>query len=220
MTAARYQTDAEYRLGLSELEKGQLRDEDVGDLAEAAYRRLEAAFEQPALWRCADALSIYPWRVHEARALEAHGNRIRHAALELADALGDSGKSGLWLLLDPGIWDGVPADYVGPNIRIEDYLRILAKHLDHSEWAYGHLVPKRHSANLGRFVVRHVRDVVVANWDVLAIGRRRDAFDEDDGRAPHGLHLYIAEVASVILAKPISAAYVKDALRQTTAAAG
>lgn len=218
MTAARYQTDAEYRLGLSELEKGKLRDEDIRDLADAAYGRMEAAFDEPVLWQCADVLSIYTWREYDARVLEAHGDRIRRASLELADALADSGHSSLWQLLDPGIWDGVPPDYIGPNIRIEDYLRILAEYLDHREWAYGHLVTKRFSGNLGRVVVRHVRDVVMGHWDVLAIGRRRDAFDEDDKRAPHKLHPYIAEIASVILAMPITPGYVKDTLRQRTAA--
>jgi hypothetical protein len=212
--------DTAYRALLSDLEVGRLGPEQIERLMVAAHSRLCTVFGDEVgetLASCTDIFGVYDWRVHEARTIKQTGRKIQKAAAALADALASTGRSDCYQLLDPGIWGDCPDDYVGPNIRIEDYLRMLAKHfsqLDSTDLAaYADLVPGRHSVNLRRPVIRHVANHLIDMWQR---GELRDepADPEDVTRLPYRMHQHIAGVTSVMLATEINATDVNDAINK------
>lgn len=218
--------DTASREQLTELEAGRLAPDRISEVAAAAEMRLEQGFDglelasrfDDAVYRpvinCADALSAYAWRVHEVRDIREHGPQLQKAALKLADLLAKTGRSDYYRLMDPGIWDDCPDDYVGPNIRVEDYLRRLAENFAEPSRAdlahYAHSVRSRHSVNLARFVIRDVADTLIGLWKARRLGEQHP---EDFDRLPNRMHQWIAEVASVLLAREVKAAEVHEAIR-------
>jgi hypothetical protein len=179
-------TDDEYLNTLDALEAGTLPHGSLLPLSEDVHDRLKAA-DVPERYRmqCESVFGEYWARVVEWNRDKEHDRIIVKAALALADALKDSGKSNYVVLLDDDIWsraiseddfnrmlknnlEWVPLSRA-PGITLEQYLRALVDERnefiasDHESYLFGWLgdvvPPQRESRNLRRFVIRRVR-----NW--------------------------------------------------------
>lgn len=232
--------DDNYRQRLEALERGKLTAEQVGELGEQAGRRLRAAGAPFEYDRCTEVFAFYWHRFHLWPATRDQDERIREAALGLAEALERSGRSGFYQLFDEALWDRMiksdiaermkragrwPPDY-SVTASLETYLRALAGFL---EEYHGEMIPKANDAlmppnsrpALKPFVVRWVRPRIDALGNHLDhTPNEREQIPGpwrpravDNSRAPHGNNKIAADLCRILLAEPISPRYVSARMR-------